>query len=107
MIDLTTLDVDKIQQELENFKSSGSIYHLVGSNRFFKSLGANSCSGLAFDLLHKGGIQKLVSRRHLIRDYIITTPNNLVKLVMDAKQNELYAMNNTTVPPTTNVSSKK
>lgn len=76
------------------FVNSGSTYHLFGSNRLFKSLRANSCSGLAFDLVHKGGIQKLISKRHFIRDYIITTPNNLVELVLEAQAAEAKTLAN-------------
>lgn len=101
VVDLHTLDVKKIEDELIKFVQSGSTYHLFGSNRLFKSLGANSCSGLAFDLMHKGGIQKLVSSRHFIRDYIITTPNNLVNLVLEAqaKEAEILSKDKKSLPP--------
>ncbi len=73
---------------MDDFLKSGSIYHLIGSNRFFKYLGANSCGGLAYDLLISGGINKLLSTTHFVRDYIVTTPNNLAQLVLEAHANE-------------------
>ena len=99
LVDLHTLNVPQIQQALVQCVDSGSTYHLIGSNRFFKSLSANSCSGLAFDLLHKGGIQKLVTKSHFLRDYIITTPNNLVTLVLEAHAKEKEILESRPTPP--------
>ncbi len=88
LVDLHTLDVVAIKEELDRFVGTGSKYHVIGRNRFFRELGANSCSGLAHDLLTKGGIDKLASRTHLIRDFVVTTPNNLISLVLEAKDKE-------------------
>src|SRR3989338_5289952 len=38
LVDLQTLDVEKIQAELVKFVSAGSTYHIIGSNKFFKVL---------------------------------------------------------------------
>lgn len=95
LIDLYTLDVDNIKQKLEEYLESGPIYHLIGNNRFFKHLGANSCSGLAYDLLISGGIKKLMPTTNFIRDYIVTTPNNLAQLVLEAHANEQAILRST------------
>ncbi len=96
LVDLHTLNVQKIQEELTRFNQSGNSYHLVGSNSLVKYFGTNNCSGLAVDLLQKGGIHKLVSKRHFIREYIIATPNNVVELVLEAQAKEAEQLKNTT-----------
>jgi hypothetical protein len=87
-VDLHTLEVEKINIELERFVKLGSVYHLLGSNPYLKNLGAHSCSSLAYHLLSAGGIHKLGIKTHVIRDYIVVTPNNLATLVVEAQTKE-------------------
>jgi hypothetical protein len=49
---------------------------------------AESCSSLAFKLLLRGGIRKLVPTREIIRDFFVVTPNHLGELIEIAKKNE-------------------
>lgn len=95
VVDLYTLDVENIKESLDEYIKSGAKYHLIGSNRFIKYLEANSCSGLAYDLLVSGGIKKLVPTPNLVRDYIITTPNNLAQFVLQAHANEQAILKST------------
>ncbi len=92
LVDLHTLDVENIEKKLDEYLKFGSPYHVFGSNRFLKNLRANSCSGLAYDLLISGGIKNLLPTTHFVRDYIITTPNNLAQLVLEAHANEQAMM---------------
>ena len=94
MVDLHTLNVQNINNELTKFNESGNSYHLVGSNYLMKYLGTNNCTGLAVDLLERGGIQQLISRRHFVREYIIATPNNVVELVLEAQAREVEVSKN-------------
>ncbi|MFN7097045.1 MAG: hypothetical protein ACK4PR_05765 [Gammaproteobacteria bacterium] len=96
LVDFETLDVDAIKQALDNYIKLGPKYHLIGRNRFFKELNANSCSGLGYDLLKQGGIDKLIMNRHFLRDFIVTTPHNLADLVIAAKikENEILNQSN-------------
>lgn len=95
VIDLYTLDVDNINKKFYEYLETGAAYryHIIGSNYFFNHYGANSCCGLAYDLLVSGGIKKLIPTNQFIRDYIITTPNNLAQLVLEAHSNEQAMLN--------------
>ncbi len=88
VVDLQSLNTNKIKLKVDEYIKSGSTYHLIGRNRFFKKLGTNSCSGLAYDLLIHGGIKKFIDSRHFVTDNIVVTPNNLVLFVQEAAKNE-------------------
>jgi hypothetical protein len=77
---------------LTNYMSTSKNYgfHLTGSSRLFNARQANSCSGLVCDLLVAGGIRTLTRERNLIRDYLITTPNNLILLLKDLRDHQSF-----------------
>ena len=75
------LDVEGMLVKVQQLRRSELRYHLFGRNHFFQLSTANSCSGLVYDLLMIGGIHNRSPRRHWIRDYVITTPNNLVPML--------------------------
>ena len=82
---ITGLDIAAMNTKLDEFIKNGTQYHIIGSNRLFNGGRANSCSGLVYDLLIAGGIDKLTNEKNFIRDNVITTPNSLVDLLRNVE----------------------
>lgn len=93
LIDLETLNVSSMLEELKKFEKQNK-YHLIGQNKVFNANNAASCSSLAYSLLVAGGIRNLVPKTFSIRDQILVTPNNLISLVLKAKEKESSVLNN-------------
>lgn len=87
LVDLKTLNLADMQKELDRFVQNNQ-YHLIGGNTVLNANNAASCSSLAHDLLVAGGIRKLVPFTVSIRDCLLVTPNNLTKMVLQAKNIE-------------------
>lgn len=90
LVDLETLNLSNMQEELKKFEAHNN-YHAIGANKVFNANNAASCSSLAYSLLIAGEIRKLVPSTWSIRDYVLVTPNNLVHMVLKAKENELLS----------------
>lgn len=69
-----------------NKKITNPVARKVGG--WTQSKPSQSCSGIVYELLTKAGIFNLNLSTQFVRDYVVTTPNNLLDLCADAQEQE-------------------
>jgi hypothetical protein len=93
---LYSLDVDQMKKAYDKFESRKGSYtwSLTGRGAFSRVIFGNndghSCASFVYDLLYHGGLfNKLNYNTDLARDIFIVNPNNMLKLSVNAKNDEL------------------
>ncbi len=89
---LYSLDVTKIEAYIAKLKSDKNVnWGLTGRSLFrLYNSSCNNCAGVVYDTLKEGGLfKKLDVNRDVSRDYVVCNPNNVLKLVMIAKLDEI------------------
>lgn len=93
---LYSLDVEHMKKAFDKFETREGFYtwSLAGrglmSRVLFRRNDGDSCASFVYDLLHHGGLfKKLSCNIDLARDIFVANPNNMLKMVVNAKYDEL------------------